>query len=117
MKGFYYYVCPKCGSVSTSSSSVSLSCCGSVLEPVVLKQADGENALPIRRDGDEIIITISHPMRKDDYITFIALESYDGLILRKLYPEWNEDVAIAMKKGRLVWSSSSGEAYYQKISF
>ena len=37
--------------------------------------------------------------------------------LRKLYPEWNEDVAIAMKKGRLVWSSSSGEAYYQKISF
>ena len=55
-------------------------------------------------------------MQKESYIAFIALESWDGVIVRKLFPEWDEDVILPWKKGSLVWAMSTGEAYCQKIA-
>lgn len=54
-------------------------------------------------------------MTKDDYITFVALETYDGVILRKLYPEWNESLIFPKRRGRLVWGLSSGEGCCRKV--
>ena len=54
-------------------------------------------------------------MRKDEYVTFIAIESYDALVLKKLYAEWNEDVIFPSMKGRLVWATSTGKGYFQKL--
>ena len=114
MKGFSYYVCPKCGSVSVSSSSITATCCGSTISPLELSEASSE-ALTVRAEGDELFITLLNPMTKNDYITFIAIESYSGVMLKKLYPEWNEDVILPRMKGRLVWAHSLGKGYYQKI--
>ena len=115
MKHFSYFLCPGCGSVTVSSSIVSISCCGSCLDAIHPVSADDSSALPVRRDGEELIVTLSRPMLKESYIAFIALESWDGVIVRKLFPEWNEDVIIPWKNGRLVWAMSTGEAYSQKI--
>ena len=115
MKHFSYFLCPGCGSVTVSSSIVSISCCDSCLKALRPAPVDGSAALPARRDGDELIVTLSRPMLKESYIAFIALESWDGVIVRKLFPEWNEDVILPWKKGRMVWAMSTGEAYSQKI--
>ena len=81
----------------------------------MLSEAPSSLSLPVRKDGDEIIVSLTHPMRKDEYVTFIAIESYDALVLKKLYAEWNEDVIFPYMKGRLVWSTSTGKGYFQKL--
>ena len=115
MKGFSYYVCPHCGNVLASSSPLSPSCCGNEIAALMLSEAFSSLSLPVRKDGDEIIVSLTHPMRKDEYVTFIAIESYDTLVLKKLYAEWNEDVIFPYMKGRLVWATSSGKGYFQKL--
>ena len=116
MKHSSDFMCPECGSVTVSSSMVCVSCCGLRLDPIHPVPADGPAALPVRKDGDELIVTLSRPMQKESYIAFIALESWDGVIVRKLFPEWDEDVILPWKKGSLVWAMSTGEAYCQKIA-
>ena len=114
MKGYSYYLCPECGSVTVSSSPVSVACCGSPLQPLVIEERESD-AFSIRADGDELVISICHPMTKDFYIPFIALEGWNGVIVRKLYPEWDADVIIPRQKGRLVWAFSSGRAFSEKV--
>ncbi len=115
MKTFSYFVCPDCGSVTVSSSSVSVSCCSKSLKPCLISSEDS-SSLALKVENDELFVSINHPMTKDDYITFVALETYDGVILRKLYPEWNESLIFPKRRGRLVWGLSSGEGYYLKVS-
>lgn len=114
MKGYSYFLCPECGSVTVSSSPVSVACCGSPRQPLVIEEG-GSDAFSIRTDGDELVISICHPMTKDFYIPFIALEGWNGVIVRKLYPEWDADVIIPRQKGRLVWAFSSGRAFSEKV--
>lgn len=114
MKTFSYFVCPDCGSVTVSSSSVSVSCCSKSLKPCLISSEDS-SSLALKVENDELFVSINHPMTKDDYITFVALETYDGVILRKLYPEWNESLIFPKRRGRLVWGLSSGEGCCRKV--
>ena len=43
----------------------------------------------MERVEDEWYVTVSHPMRKDHYISFLAVMSNQGLQMVKLYPEGN----------------------------
>ena len=115
MKGFSYYCCPECGNVIVSASPASISCCGLNLGPLVPVKAEGEDCLEARREGDEFFVKAAHPMTKTDYITFIALESWDGVILRRLFPEWDAEVILPFRKGRLVWYSAKSGAFFQDV--
>ena len=75
MKGFSYSVCPICGSFTVSSSPISASCCGQPLAGLEMVEAP-DGMISIRHDDDGIIASIEHPMTKDEYISFIALESW-----------------------------------------
>ena len=111
MNKYSYFICPDCGSVTVSSSQkTEVVCCGKPLQLLQITPVDGD-VLPTRTDGDEIIITLNHPMAKDNYIAFIALETPWGVFLRKLYPEWDEEITLPNMKGRVVWATSRGVAY------
>lgn len=115
MRGFSYFCCPFCGEIVVSSAVPSVGCCEKELRKLLLQESGEGDGLSVRTDGDEIIVTLSHPMTKDSYISFIALETWDGVVIRKLYPEWNEALSFPGKRGRLVWAMNTGEAFYRKL--
>ena len=114
MKGFSYSVCPICGSFTVSSSPIAASCCGQPLARLEMVEAP-DGMISIRHDDEGIIASIDHPMTKDEYISFIALESWDGIVVRKLYPEWNEDVHLPGFRGRLIWAMNDGRVFCRKV--
>lgn len=91
-----FYVCPVCGNVIHSLGAATVSCCGITLPPMEAEVpgAHGPHAPAFARIEDDWLITLDHPMEKDHFISFIALVTMDGCMLRKLYPEQSPRVRI-----------------------
>lgn len=96
LKRMTFYVCPVCGNVIFALKSSEVLCCGRRLEPLVSSKAASEDALTVKKEADEILISSDHPMTRADYISFIALVSSDTCLIRKLYPEWNLDIHLPL---------------------
>lgn len=65
---------------------------------------------------NEWYISSSHPMTKEDYISFIAFATGDKIQIIKQYPEWELQVRIPKKgRGKLIWFSTSKGLFYQLI--
>ena len=61
-------------------------------------------------------ITGNHPMRKDDYVSFLALAAGDRVQVVKLYPEWDLQARIpARGHGMLLWYSHRQGLLYQLV--
>ncbi|WP_415930955.1 hypothetical protein [Zhenpiania hominis] len=55
-------------------------------------------------------------MTKEHYITFVALLTGDGMMIRKQYPEWDLQVRIpAFGHGKLLWYCSKHGLFYQNV--
>ena len=144
MKKSKFYVCPVCGNVTVTTGEVNISCCGrklESLEPIRLgkKQAsnqasnqasdqasdqvadkDAETELPaplqVEKIEDDWYLTSNHPMRKDNYISFVAFLTGDRLQLVKQYPEWTLQVRIpARGHGMLLWYSTGAGRLYSQL--
>lgn len=116
MKNTKYYVCPVCGSITACTGNAAVSCCGRSLEPLEAKKADLEQQLLVEQVEDEWYIQASHPMEKEDYISFIAFATGDRLELVKQYPEWEIQTRIPRRgHGKLLWYSTSKGLFYQLI--
>ena len=136
MKKSKFYVCPVCGNVTVTTGEVNISCCGrklESLEPIRLgkKQAsnqasdqvadkDAETELPaplqVEKIEDDWYLTSNHPMRKDNYISFVAFLTGDRLQLVKQYPEWTLQVRIpARGHGMLLWYSTGDGRLYSQL--
>ena len=63
-------------------------CCGRQLTALKAIK-DSEGTVKAERDGSEVIISGTHPMTREDYVSFVALVSTDTVLVRKLYPEWD----------------------------
>lgn len=91
MKRMKFYVCPGCGNFILSTDSANVSCCGNRL--TALRAHDipqgGENALVIEDSDGEWYVTGSHEMTREHYISFMAMVTDDGVILKKKYPQWD----------------------------
>ena len=80
----------KCGTVVTKLFETE--CEGGPLEELIPNTTDaaGEKHVPvIKVNGQEVTVTVgevAHPMMDAHYITFIALETDKGAIVRKLKP-------------------------------
>ena len=77
MKKSSYYVCAFCQNIVLSTGSAEISCCGRKLEKFVPVKASEEERLKIEQVEDEWLISGSHPMEKDHYISFINLAAGD----------------------------------------
>lgn len=82
-----FYVCPICGNALFSTGEAVLSCCGVTLPALEAEAADNEHEIRAEIVEDEYYLTISHPMSKDHYISFLAAVRDNGVELIKLYPE------------------------------
>ena len=84
-----FYVCPLCGNVVFALGEGSFSCCGSQMLPQQAEDAaeDPAHAPHVERIENDWFISVDHPMDKAHYLSFMALVTYDGVTIRKLYPE------------------------------
>ena len=65
---------------------------------------------------DDWYLTSNHPMRKDNYISFVAFLTGDRLQLVKQYPEWTLQVRIpARGHGMLLWYSTGDGRLYSQL--
>ena len=116
MKKLSYYVCPTCGNLTFCTGQAEVSCCGRKLAALVPQKAREEEKLTVELVETDWFITSSHPMRKDDYISFVAFATGDRLQVVKQYPEWDLQVRIpARGHGLLLWYSEKQGLLYQLV--
>ena len=99
-----FYVCPLCGNILHSTGHAVVSCCGVTLPPLEPEEADSDHALTIENVEDEQFLTVSHPMTKDHFISFLAFVTSDRVQLVKLYPEGEAQTRMQLRgMGQLYW--------------
>ena len=81
------YVCPVCGNVIQSCGDAVVSCCGITLPAQEAEVADEEHAIRLELVEDEYFVSVSHPMTKEHYISFVMAVSDQRVQLVKFYPE------------------------------
>ncbi len=125
MKKSKFYVCPICGNVTVCTGNANITCCGRKLEAMEPRKINGETASEDEKNAaslyveiveDDWYITSQHPMKKDDYISFVAFLTGDQLHMYKTYPEWDLQIRIPRRgHGMLVWYSTRRGLFYQLI--
>ncbi len=82
------YACPVCGNIIMSTGEAVISCCGIKLPPQEAeKTCEPECKAKIETVEDEYYVSLTHPMTKEHYISFLAAVMDNGIQFLKLYPE------------------------------
>ena len=98
-----FYVCPVYGNIITAMGEGSFSCCGINLPALSAEKAE-EGSFEIERPENDIFIRFDHPMTKEHYISFAAIITFDGMMIKKLYPEQNPEVRFPFfGKGKIFY--------------
>ena len=92
-----FYVCPLCGNAVHSIGDAVVSCCGITLPPLDAEASDEDHTITIENVEDEHFITVSHPMTKQHFISFLAYVTSDRLQFVKLYPESNAETRLQLR--------------------
>ncbi|MEH7356966.1 helix-turn-helix transcriptional regulator [Neobacillus drentensis] len=116
MKKSNYFVCPSCNNIVLATGSMTISCCGRKLEPLVAKKATDDEKLTISEIDNEWLISSGHRMTKENYISFIAFATGDQVQIIKQYPEWSLQTRIPNRQhGKLLWYDTQFGLYYQLV--
>lgn len=116
MRKTQFYVCPVCGNIITAMADANITCCGKKLTALPLQKADEAQCLGIEKIENEYFVFSNHPMERQHYISFVALLSADGVIFRKLYPQWDLQCRLPfVRRARLVWYCTQHGLFYQEI--
>ena len=104
MKRMKFYCCEHCGNIFWSMGGGEISCCGRKLSPLQAKAAADDHEIKVEEIEHEYYITFPHEMKKEHYISFAALVSWDRVTLVRLYPEQAAEVYLPRQR--------RGEVYY-----
>ena len=116
MKNIKYYICPKCGNLTVCTGEAAIACCGRKLQSITPQKADENTKLTAEENDGDWYITISHPMEKDNYISFVAFVTGDSVQLYKQYPQWTMQARIPKRKhGTLLYYSTTKGLFYQYL--
>ncbi len=116
MKNSKYFVCPSCGSITISTGNASVSCCGRKLETATAKKAENNEKLNVEIIENEWYVSSTHPMTKDNYISFAAFVAGGKMLFYKQYPEWDFSLRIPKSgHGMLLWYDTEKGLLYQLI--
>ena len=116
MKHIRFFVCPDCGSITTSTGNAQVSCCGRPLAPLTAQKADEAHKLRVEEVEDEWYLTTDHPMTKDCYLSFTAFALGDSVHIVKHYPEWDFQLRLPRRRhGILFWYSTREGLFYQYL--
>ena len=97
-----FYVCDVCGNAITDlggSKNTQVLCCGRTLSPLIPQTPDSAHELDFAMVEDEHLITFSHPMEKEHYISFISYVRFDRVLTVKLYPEQDGELRFPVMRG------------------
>ena len=108
-----FYVCPVCGNVIQSAGEAVVSCCGIALPPLEAEEPDEEHKISVETVENEYYVSVSHPMEKDHYISFLAAVSGHGVQLVKLYPEGNAEARFRIDGIRYVYAYCNRHGLYR----
>ena len=89
-----FYRCAKCGQMVAivEKKGCPIMCCGQAMEEIIPGTTDAaaEKHVPVIRQEDNLVTVtvgeVEHPMIPEHFIEWIALETDDELILKKLTP-------------------------------
>lgn len=99
MKRIKFFVCPECGSISTTVGGAEISCCGRKLVPLTAKPADEAHTPKMEQLDGEWFVTLAHEMTKEHHIVFAAYLSVDRSMIVRLYPEQEAQFRLPMMFG------------------
>jgi desulfoferrodoxin (superoxide reductase-like protein)/DNA-binding XRE family transcriptional regulator len=108
-----FYVCPVCGNAARTTGEAVVSCCGITLPPLEPEPVDDDHAIRVKIVEDEYYVTISHPMTKDHYISFLAAVSDQGVQLEKLYPEGNAEARFKISRVKMLYAYCNRHGLFQ----
>lgn len=92
-----FYICPVCGNVIRTTGDTVISCCGIALPPLEAEDVDAEHEIIIEKVEDESFISVTHPMTKTHFISFIAYLTSDRVQFVKLYPEGSAETRFQLR--------------------
>ena len=111
-----FYVCPVCGNIIHSTGNSVMSCCGITLPALEAEEADADHGIQITPVEDEYFLTISHPMTKQHYISFLAFVTTDRVQMVKFYPEGNAEARLQLRgRGMLYWYCNHHGFFKKKL--
>ena len=111
-----FYVCPICGNVVHSMGDAVVSCCGITLPALEAEDAEDAHEIIIEKVEDEDFITISHPMTKEHFISFLAFVTSDRMQMVKFYPEGNAETRLQLRgRGYLYCYCNQHGLFKQKV--
>ena len=102
-----FYYCAHCGNIVTyvQDKGVPVVCCGEPMKEMVPGTVDAalEKHVPVvERSGSTVTVkvgSVEHPMLPEHYITFIALETKNGVQYRFLQPGEKPEAVFALTEG------------------
>lgn len=116
MKKMKFYICPDCGNIVFSADKTSVSCCGKKLSPIEPQPEDEKHSLNVEVSDGDYYITSLHEMKRDHYISFIALLTDDTAVVKKRYPEWNFEARLPhYAHGTLLWYCINDGLFYRDV--
>ena len=111
-----FYVCPICGNAIHSLGSTVVSCCGITLPPLEPEEPEDHHSITLEQVEDEHFITVSHPMTKEHFISFIAYVTDDRIQMVKLYPEGGAETRMQLRgRGRLYYYCNRHGLFRKKV--
>ena len=111
-----FHVCPVCGNTIHSTGDAVVSCCGITLPALEAEEPNDDHTITVENVEDEQFITVSHPMTKTHYISFVAFVSSDRVQFLKFYPEGNAQTRLQLRGfGTLYWYCNQHGLFRKKI--
>ena len=111
-----FYVCPVCGNVIYCMGNTLISCCGITLPSLEAEEAEEDHAITIEQVEDEHFITVSHPMTKAHFISFVAFVTSDRIRMVKFYPEGNAETRLQLRgRGYLYYYCNRHGLFRRKL--
>ncbi|MCI8594941.1 MAG: helix-turn-helix domain-containing protein [Oscillospiraceae bacterium] len=109
-----WYVCPVCGNIINSTGEAVVSCCGVALPALEEETPDLSHELMLEPVEDEYYVTLSHPMTKEHYISFLAAVGDNGLQVVKLYPEGSAEARFKCSRIRLLYAYCNRHGLFKR---
>ena len=108
------YVCPVCGNVIRTVGEAVVSCCGITLPPLSPEEPDEAHEISVELVDDEYYVSVSHPMDKDHFISFLAAVSDSGMQFVKLYPQGSAEAMFRISRVQYVLAYCNRHGLFRK---
>ena len=101
------FKCAKCGNIITYLNKLGcdVQCCGETMIELIPNTSDGageKNVPVVNVNGNTVEVkvgSVEHPMLEVHYIQWIALETTEGIQIKKLKPETKPEAVFALADG------------------